>query len=76
MSEETFAMLPRRWACQSLASVSGAIGSSFKGERIDLADNARLIRRIAGIACKTGREPVSSAEARQILGLPLATSKR
>jgi 3-keto-5-aminohexanoate cleavage enzyme len=35
----------------------------------ELADNVRLVKRIAGIARDMGREPASPAEARKMLGL-------
>jgi len=41
----------------------------FDRRKSDLADNERLIRRIAGIAREMGREPASPAEARRIIGL-------
>ena len=41
----------------------------FDRRKTELADNVRLVRRIAGIARELGREPASSAEARRIIGL-------
>ena len=41
----------------------------FDRGKTDLADNIRLVRRIAGIAREMGREPASPAEARRIIGL-------
>lgn len=38
----------------------------------DLADNQRLVARIARIAREMGREPATPAEARAIIGLPAA----
>lgn len=38
----------------------------------DLADNERLVARIARIAREMGREPATPAEARAIIGLPAA----
>jgi uncharacterized protein (DUF849 family) len=38
--------------------------------RQDLADNARLVARIARIGAEMGREPATPAEARAIIGLP------
>lgn len=42
----------------------------YDRERKDLADNPRLVERIARIGREMGREPASPAEARQIIGLP------
>ena len=41
----------------------------FDRGRTDLADNARLVERVARIARDMGREPASPGEARQIIGL-------
>ena len=41
----------------------------FDRGRTDLADNARLVERVARIARDMGREPASPEEARQIIGL-------
>lgn len=41
----------------------------YDRQRTDLADNPRLVARIARIAREAGREPASPAEARRILGL-------
>jgi 3-keto-5-aminohexanoate cleavage enzyme len=38
--------------------------------KTDLADNVRLVTRIAGIAREMGREPATPEEARSILGMP------
>jgi 3-oxoadipate:acetyl-CoA acetyltransferase len=42
----------------------------FDRARVDLADNPRLVARIARIAREMGREPATPAEAREIIGLP------
>jgi uncharacterized protein (DUF849 family) len=42
----------------------------FDRARQDLADNARLVARIARIGREMGREPATPAEAREIIGLP------
>lgn len=42
----------------------------FDRQRMDKADNPRLIARIARIAREMGREPATPAEARRIIGLP------
>lgn len=42
----------------------------FDRERRVLADNARLVERIARIGREMGREPATPAEARGIIGLP------
>jgi 3-keto-5-aminohexanoate cleavage enzyme len=42
----------------------------FDRGRLDLADNPRLVARIARIARDMGREPATPAEARAIIGLP------
>jgi 3-keto-5-aminohexanoate cleavage enzyme len=42
----------------------------FDRERTDLADNVRLVIRIAGIAREMGREAATPDEARQIIGMP------
>lgn len=42
----------------------------FDRERNDLADNVRLVSRIAGISREMGREPATPEEARRILGMP------
>jgi 3-oxoadipate:acetyl-CoA acetyltransferase len=42
----------------------------FDRARADLADNPRLVARIARIAREMGREPATPAEARAIIGLP------
>jgi len=41
----------------------------FDRDRTDLADNARLVARVARIAREMGREPATPDEARQIIGL-------
>lgn len=41
----------------------------YDRQRTDLADNPRLVARIARIAREAGREPASPTEARRILGL-------
>jgi uncharacterized protein (DUF849 family) len=38
--------------------------------RLELADNARQVRRIVRIAREVGREPATPRQARQIIGLP------
>lgn len=42
----------------------------YDRQRTDLADNPRLVARIARIARETGRDTASPAEARRIIGLP------
>ncbi|MBF0496963.1 MAG: 3-keto-5-aminohexanoate cleavage protein [Deltaproteobacteria bacterium] len=42
----------------------------FDGHKEELADNPRLVERIARIAREMGREPATPKEARQIIGLP------
>jgi 3-keto-5-aminohexanoate cleavage enzyme len=42
----------------------------YDRERRELADNARLVERIARIGREMGREPATPAEARAIIGLP------
>lgn len=42
----------------------------FDRERHDLADNSRLVARIARLGRELGREPATPAEAREIIGLP------
>ena len=42
----------------------------FDRNRTDLADNVRLVSRIANIARDMGREPATPEEARRIMGLP------
>jgi 3-keto-5-aminohexanoate cleavage enzyme len=42
----------------------------FDRERHDLADNSRLVARIARLGHELGREPATPAEARAIIGLP------
>lgn len=48
----------------------------FDRERHDLADNVRLVARIASIATTMGREPATPAEARAIIGLPAGQGSR
>ena len=42
----------------------------YDRERAELADNVRLVERIARIGQEMGRSPASPAEARRIIGLP------
>ena len=42
----------------------------FDRARVDLADNRRLVARLARIGREIGREPATPAEARSIIGLP------
>ena len=42
----------------------------YDRRRADLADNARLVARVARIARELGREPASGTEARKLIGLP------
>jgi uncharacterized protein (DUF849 family) len=42
----------------------------YDRRRTELADNVRLVERIARIAREMGREPASPAEARHVIGLP------
>lgn len=42
----------------------------YDRERAELANNARLVQRIARIGREMGRCPASPAEARRIIGLP------
>ena len=44
----------------------------FDRQRTDPADNPRLVGRIARIGREMGREPATPAEARAIIGLPVA----
>jgi 3-keto-5-aminohexanoate cleavage enzyme len=44
----------------------------YDRDRRDLADNQRLVARIARIGREMGREPATPAEARAIIGLPAA----
>ena len=46
----------------------------FDRHRRDLADNWRLVDRIARVARELGREPATPAEARRIIGLPVAVA--
>jgi 3-keto-5-aminohexanoate cleavage enzyme len=41
----------------------------FDRGNTELADNVRMIKRIAGIAREMGREPASPDEARRIIGI-------
>jgi uncharacterized protein (DUF849 family) len=44
----------------------------YDRNRQDLADNVRLVARIARLGREMGREPATPAEARAIIGLPVA----
>jgi 3-oxoadipate:acetyl-CoA acetyltransferase len=48
----------------------------FDRAGFDLADNQRLVARIARIAREMGREPATPAEARAIIGLPVVAMAR
>lgn len=50
-------------------------GLHYDRARTELADNPRLVERIARIAREMGREPASPDEARDIIGLPARTSQ-
>ncbi|HZS60441.1 MAG TPA: 3-keto-5-aminohexanoate cleavage protein [Gemmatimonadaceae bacterium] len=46
----------------------------FDRRRSELADNPRLVDRIARVARDIGREPATPSEARRIIGLPVAVA--
>jgi uncharacterized protein (DUF849 family) len=47
----------------------------YDRQRTDLGDNVRFVERIVRIGRELGREPATPGEARQIIGLPLHTTK-